>query len=74
MFGNNFIPKEQGIRCSKPQIENKQNCFFLKRNVLAFLPYKEEKLGRFVFRKSSFPNFFALVLGLITPYSLGVLI
>jgi len=36
--------------------------------------YKVEKLGRFVFGKTSFPVFFAFGMGLITPYSLGVLI
>jgi len=34
--------------------------------------YKEEKPGRSLFGKTSFPVLFALGLGLITPYSLGV--
>ncbi len=36
--------------------------------------YKEEKSWRFVFEETSFLVFFALVLGLFMPYSLGVLI
>jgi len=36
--------------------------------------YKEEKQGRSVFEKTCFPVLFALALGFITPYSLGVLI
>jgi len=36
--------------------------------------YKEEKAGRSVFGKTSFSVLFALGLGLITPYALGVLI
>jgi len=34
--------------------------------------YKEENPGRSVFGKTSFPVLFALSLGLIMPYSLGV--
>jgi len=33
---------------------------------------KEEKLGHSVFGKTSFPILFALGLGLVTPYSLGI--
>jgi len=36
--------------------------------------YDEEKPERFVFGKTTFPIWFPLGLGLITPYSLGVLI
>jgi len=36
--------------------------------------YKEEKPERSVFGKTSFPILFVLCLGLITPYSFGVLI
>jgi len=36
--------------------------------------YKEEKTGHSVFGKTSFPVLFALGLGIITPYSLGILI
>jgi len=36
--------------------------------------YKEEKPGRSIFGKTSFPVLFALGLGIIMPYSLGVLI
>jgi len=36
--------------------------------------YKEEKSGYYVFGKTSFFVLFALGLGIITPYSLGVLI
>jgi len=34
--------------------------------------YKQEKPGRSIFGKTSFPVLFALSLGFITPYSLGV--
>jgi len=36
--------------------------------------YKEEKSGRSVSEKTSFPVWFTLGMGIITPYALGVLI
>jgi len=36
--------------------------------------YKEENRGRSVFRKTSFLGLFSVSLGLIMPYSFGVLI